>query len=191
MQLVHASLSWCSKGPPPCAQSKQRMAVAASDQALTWSTRPGPALCLGHSTYPRPHIPDRLIGQSLTRSGTWQGGVPFWGNLNRPHFDAPAKSGYSEVPFSFTWLWSKFGTANRGNPGKWKHGPKPAVPCWCNFDPFPHGDSQPSAPSRVLHVRGAGSAAWAAAAASRPGPAATRPAPGSADRPVASQAVLS
>ena len=25
------------------------------------------------------------------------------------------------------------------NPGKWKHGPKPAVPWWLNFDPYPFG----------------------------------------------------
>ena len=31
------------------------------------------------------------------------------------------------------------------SPGKWKHGPKPAVPCWFNFDPYPfyHGQSHP------------------------------------------------
>ena len=31
---------------------------------------------------------------------------------------------------------SKIGTP-KWNPGKWKHGPKPAVPWWLNFDPYP------------------------------------------------------
>ena len=29
------------------------------------------------------------------------------------------------------------------NPGKWKHGPKPAVPWRLNFDPCPFGDRGP------------------------------------------------
>ena len=29
------------------------------------------------------------------------------------------------------------------SPGKWKHGPKPAVPCWSNFDPHPTVDMVP------------------------------------------------
>ena len=27
------------------------------------------------------------------------------------------------------------------NPSKWKHGPKPAVPWWLNFDPYPYRSS--------------------------------------------------
>ena len=41
-----------------------------------------------------------------------------------------------QVPSLFsTWVWVK----NRYPkliPGKWKHGLKPAVPCWSNFDPY-------------------------------------------------------
>ena len=33
------------------------------------------------------------------------------------------------------WLWVK--RYPNWNPGKWKHGLKPAVPWWLNFDPYP------------------------------------------------------
>ena len=36
-----------------------------------------------------------------------------------------------------TWLWVK-NRYPKWNPSKWKHGPKPAVPLWFNFDPYPH-----------------------------------------------------
>ena len=38
---------------------------------------------------------------------------------------------------SHTWLWVK-NMYPKWNPGKWKHGLKPAVPWWCNFDADPH-----------------------------------------------------
>ena len=34
------------------------------------------------------------------------------------------------------WLWVKH-RYPKWNPGKWKHGPKSAVPCWFYFDPYP------------------------------------------------------
>ena len=34
------------------------------------------------------------------------------------------------------WLWVK-NMYTKWNAGKWKHGPKPAVPWWFNFDPYP------------------------------------------------------
>ena len=33
----------------------------------------------------------------------------------------------------------KQGNPKMGCPGKWKHGLKPAVPCWIKFDPYPLG----------------------------------------------------
>ena len=36
------------------------------------------------------------------------------------------------------WLWVK-NRYLKWNPGKWRHGPKPAVPWWFNFDPYPNG----------------------------------------------------
>ena len=35
-----------------------------------------------------------------------------------------------------SWLWVK-NRFPKWNPGKWKHGLKPAVPCWFSFDPCP------------------------------------------------------
>ena len=43
---------------------------------------------------------------------------------------------------------SKIGTAY-WNPGKWKHGPKIAVPWWFNFDPYP-SEAQPGNWSSLL-----------------------------------------
>ena len=37
------------------------------------------------------------------------------------------------------WLWVKHRHPKMACPGKWKHGPKPAVPCLFNFDPYPNG----------------------------------------------------
>ena len=39
--------------------------------------------------------------------------------------------------FVHTWLWVK-NRYPKSNPGKWKHGLKPAVPWLFNFDPYPH-----------------------------------------------------
>ena len=45
------------------------------------------------------------------------------------------------------WLWVKNRVTPKWNPGEWKHGLKPAVPWWLNFDSYPnkdrgHGPSQ-------------------------------------------------
>ena len=36
-----------------------------------------------------------------------------------------------------TWLWVK-NRYPKWNPSKWKPGPKPVVPWWFHFDPYPH-----------------------------------------------------
>ena len=36
------------------------------------------------------------------------------------------------------WLWVKNRATSKWNPGKWKHGVKPAVPWWFHFDPYPY-----------------------------------------------------
>ena len=40
------------------------------------------------------------------------------------------------------WLWVK-NRHPKWNAGTWKHGPKPAVPWWFNFDPYPNGPTPP------------------------------------------------
>ena len=40
---------------------------------------------------------------------------------------------------SAMWVWVKKGHP-KWNPSKWKQGPKPAVPWWCNFEPYPCGN---------------------------------------------------
>ena len=39
--------------------------------------------------------------------------------------------------YIYIWLWAK-NRYPKWNPGKWKHGLKPAVPWWFNFDPYPY-----------------------------------------------------
>ena len=52
---------------------------------------------------------------------------------------------------SVRWLWVKNRVPPKWNPGKWKQGLKPAVPCWFNFDPYPDSVSfKQSPPSPCL-----------------------------------------
>ena len=53
--------------------------------------------------------------------------------LEKPFVGGNVRFGNSPI-----WLW----VTNRypkWNPGKWKHGPNSAVPCWFNFEPHPFG----------------------------------------------------
>ena len=43
--------------------------------------------------------------------------------------------GYSPLPTN-TWLWVKH-MCPKWNPRTWRHGPKPGVSWWFNFDPYP------------------------------------------------------
>ena len=51
------------------------------------------------------------------------------------------------------WLWVK-NRYPKWNPGKWKHGPKLAVPWWLNFDPYPNQVKQEALPIVRLHPKG-------------------------------------
>ena len=47
-----------------------------------------------------------------------------------------------------SWLRVK-NTCPKWNPGKWKHGQKPAVPWWFSFDPYPVDQTRPKEPSAI------------------------------------------
>ena len=62
----------------------------------------------------------------------------FWSFLQ------PLEAGNVNFALRFAWMyrgnemvWVK-SQYPKWNPGKWKHGPKPAVPSWFNFDPYPY-----------------------------------------------------
>ena len=47
--------------------------------------------------------------------------------------------GWRHPPGGEKWLRVK-NRYPKWSPGKWQHGPKPVVPWWFNFDPYPHGE---------------------------------------------------
>ena len=57
------------------------------------------------------------------------------------------KASHPTVISEGTWLWVK-NMYPKWTPGKWKYGPKPAVPWWFNFDPDPSGRSPREVPMR-------------------------------------------